>query len=770
MDTTEELKKIEELMRRSSSTGRSPTKSTAQAAEKSASETTTLEPIAIVGVAGMFPKCASVADFWLSLQNDDSLIEEMGAERFDWGNLLRGNDTDELASQCRWAGLIGRPYGFDAEFFSIPAREAELMDPRLRLLLMSIYHCLEDAGYAPEGFKKSATGLFIGAEDSEYGQSLHELGIDLGLANTPSMLANRIAYLFDFAGPSELINTMCSSGAVALHRACNALRAGEISQAVVGAANVMVRPEPFLQLAEMDQLSSEATVFSFGRKASGYLRADGVGSVLLKTLSQAKRDGDAIYALIKHSAVNFNGQGGISMAAPNIAAHVNLIKKCYREAGVDPREIDYIEAQGMGTPVSDIAEWHAFNRALVDLAKERKVGLNDGNCRISTVKPVMGHMHAASVFGALFKVILSLQKNTIYKIKNFSDVSADLDDQNQPCRLLQEDAPWLPKKTARLAGIHSYGIGGNNAHLLVEEYVAASVRSDASREQVHAIPFSARSPHQLRTLIQQYHRFLKVAENLSLSSLAYTLQVGRDAFEHRAVFLASSRDELIAQVEAYLAAQQLEAVLSSTEEWQRSDADSSNPAIRMAKRWVRGERVQWQSLHGELTSGKERHSRLHLPVYPFELTDYCIAYESSSTRYSSVRVQLDDDPSLTTLERVRRFITLFVAKALHAQPESIDPEQEFQHLGVDSIVTVKLMRAIHGELGVKLNGRDLREFGSIESLAIQIEKKMAGAAGGDHECLLNSSNGAGDEAAMLDDLEKFRRGELDLSQIKELLN
>jgi polyketide synthase PksL len=771
MDAIEELKKIEAMMRRSSATGRSSSaEGVSEAIAGSFRATGHPEPIAIVGIAGAFPRCSSVADYWRALQADESLIDEIGAERFDWERWLPGHDRSESTNQCRWAGLIPRAYGFDAEFFSISAQEAELMDPRLRLLLMSIYHCLEDAGYAPERLKKSPTGLFIGVEESEYGPILHELGIDPGLANAPSMIANRIAYHFDFAGPSEFINTMCSSGAVALHRACNSLRSGEVSQAVVGAANVMVRPEPFWHLAEMGQLSTDKTIFSFGRQASGFLRADGVGSVLLKTLSQAKRDGDAIYALIKNSAVNFNGQGGVSMAAPNIAAHVNLIKKCYLDAGVDPRDIDYIEAQGMGTPVSDIAEWHAFNRALGDLARERKVEINDANCCISTVKPVTGHMHAASVFGALFKVILSLQSNTIYGIQSLSEISADLDQSNQPCKLLQRNAVWQPKKAARLAGIHSYGIGGNNAHLLIEECIAeaASTMNDATpSDRLYVIPFSARSRRQCLTLIEQCHRLLMTGQDHSLASIAHTLQVGRDTFEHRVAFLASSSNELTARMAAYLAGESCEGVFECTAVWQQPEPDSSDVAMD-ARKWVQGGRTQWQSLNDKVNP-----PRIRLPGYPFELTDYRAAHESVDSRYSSDRVRfstIDADPALTKLEKISRFITLVVAQALHVPPQSMDPQREFQYLGVDSIITVKLMRAIHDELGVKLNGRELRELNSIGLLAMQVEKRTVDSPTIGHEISLDNSEGTDDDATVLEGLEKFRRGELDLSQIKELLN
>jgi acyl transferase domain-containing protein len=773
MDASEELRRIEALLRRPSSMSKpSTSKGAPPRAERSLDPKAAPTPVAIIGIAGVFPKCSSVADFWRALADDVSLIDELGADRFDWEKSLAYND-EEVRSRCRWAGLMARPYAFDAEFFGIPAREAELMDPRQRLLLMSVYHCLEDAGYAPESLKRTRTGLFIGVEESEYGQTLYDLGIDPGLANAPSMIANRIAYHFDFAGPSEFINTLCSSGAVALHRACNALRCGEITQAVVGAANVLVRPEPFWRLAELDQLSADRTVHSFGRNADGYLRAEGAASVLLKTLPQAEKDGDAIYAVIKNSSVNFSGQGGVSMAAPNIAAHVSLIKQCYREAGVDPREIDYIEAQGMGTPVSDIAEWRAFNRALTDLAEERNVEVGVERCSVSTLKPVMGHMHAASAFGALFKVIFSLQSDTIYKIRDLTDVSTDLSVESQPCKLLRENVHWPRRRTARLAGVHSYGLGGNNAHLLIEEYdqrAGVGAPADAPTDRMHVIPFSARSPQQCRTLVERCRQLLKTTSDVCLASLAHTLQLGRDAFEHRVAFLVCSSRELIAQMESYSNGQPSERVLESTT---ASQADGSNSTVDLARRWVRGERVQWPSLRGESSNRKASRSRLCLPGYPFALTDYRVAHEAAAATYASEGLRLsaiDDDRSLTRPERIRRFITLFVAQALNTDEGSIDQQLELQHLGIDSIIAIRLMRSIQSEWGARLSGRELRECNSIDSLAAQIEKKIAASNSNGHDRTGEAPISSGADVELLDSLEKFKRGELDLGQIKQILN
>ena len=447
------------------------------------------EPVAIIGLSGYFPRCMSVREFWGALDEDKSLLEVIPARSFDWSPIYDTTGQDHSKTRSKWGGFIPDIRGFDPEFFGVLPGEADVMDPRQRLLLMSVFHSFQDAGYDPLSLKQSNTGVFVGIEDNEFLQTLIECGIpvDQGFGHAASMVANRISYFFDFRGPSEIVNAQCAGAAVALHRAVCALRSGEISQAVVGAANLVLRPEPFVQLSRLGQLSPIPSVRSFGKDAQGYLRAEGVVSVVLKTLSQAERDGDPIHATIRNTAVNYNGQGGSSMAAPNPAAHAALIHRCYQETGIDPRRIRYIEAQGMGTIVGDIAEWNACNCALLDLARDGNVDLPAGNCLISTLKPMTGHMHSASALGALFKIIHSLQNRRIFKILNFTDINPDLNTQGQPCAPTAETQDWPEHALPRLAGLHSYGSGGNNAHLLIEEY-----REPARHEPAGKPPRSGR--------------------------------------------------------------------------------------------------------------------------------------------------------------------------------------------------------------------------------------------------------------------------------------
>ncbi|PYD40058.1 polyketide synthase [Serratia plymuthica] len=445
-----------------------------------------IEPLAITGLAGYFPQCMNITELWRHLDADDTLITSLPAQREAWYR------QDEAERETPWSvlagGFIPDIASFDAAKFGILPLEAEEMDPRQRLLLMSTQHTLEDAGLVPASLSKSQTGVFIGCESNEYAALMARHGYrpEFGLTQADSMIANRISYQFDLAGPSELINATCAGFAVALHRATLALRAGIIDRAIVGAANIMLVPDVTNRLNDAGQLTHRGQVLSFGENGDGFIRSEGVGTLLLERLADVEKAGRRVYAVVKHTRVNFNGQGGVSMASPNTDAHCELIKDCYREAAIDPRRVSYIEAQGMGLPVADIAEWTAFNRALSQLCDEQGLAFEPGYCRVSSLKPLLGHMHSASSLGALFKVIRSLQTDKIHKIPGFERPNDYCDTQDTPCVFAKETQAWPAGEHPRIAAIHSYGSGGNNAHILIEEYRGAH---PAGTE------FPAASPH-----------------------------------------------------------------------------------------------------------------------------------------------------------------------------------------------------------------------------------------------------------------------------------
>ena len=324
----------------------------------------------------------------------------------------------------------------------------------------------------------------------------------------------------------------------------------------------------------------------------------------------------------------------MSIAAPHTPAHAELIRKCYAEAGVDVRRINYIETQGMGNPVADIAEWNACNRALQMLAREQGVALEPGSCRISTLKPMMGHMHSASALGALFKIIRSLETGTIHKIAGFSGLNPDLVSEDQSCIPADRTETWPRDDQSRLAGLHAYGSGGNNAHLLIEEYERQPDNED--RKGPFLVVLSARDESRLRRIVSNLRHHLVDLPSALLPNLAYTLQIGRDAMEERIAILTADPADLMAKLT------QIEKGASSIENCWRGRIDQGGNAWRslagdpdargliktwidkgnlqkIAEIWTGGHEMDWRMLY---RSGLPR--RLHLPSYPFADTPYWI--------------------------------------------------------------------------------------------------------------------------------------------------
>ncbi|HEV2963055.1 MAG TPA: beta-ketoacyl synthase N-terminal-like domain-containing protein, partial [Candidatus Angelobacter sp.] len=704
------------------------------------------DSVAIVGMHGYLPGAMSVREFWALLDNEQSAISEVPSNRFSWKDYYDPSGSDTSKMRTRWGGFIPVIDTFDPLFFNIAPKDAFVIDPQQRLLLMSVWKTIEDAGHAASSLKKTRTGVYIGVEDYEYLQNLKDTGADLGenvLNHHPSMLANRISYFFDFDGPSEIINTMCSSAATALHRASAALRSGEIDNAIVGAAKIILRPDGFIALSRLNMISDTNSVKSFGKDANGYVRAEGVATVMLKRLADARRDRDHIYAAIMSSAINFNGAGGMSFAAPDPEAHAKVIRQCYAAANIDPRDVEYIEAQGMGGQVSDIAEWEACNKAIQELCDQHKVTYAPGFCAISTLKPTIGHMECVSAMGALFKIVHSFQAKKLYRVLNLTEINPYLETRGKPCRLLTESEEWPGKGRARLAGLHSYGSGGNNVHLLIgevmmpaENYLPGPQSHAASQNKPELFVLSAKSQEVLDQYVADLAAFLAAdAVGLRLADIAFTLQAGRDHQPCRMAVIASSGEELLLKLRSFLASPrhigQEGGIFQGTADGAQAERAKSSrgPAAafrsalgdidyqQVASLWVSGASIDWGKLH----QGRE-FSRVSLPTYPFARETYWISGDSKSWS-SQPQVAKNGlfafhpDPAQTVEENVRRLLTDFLTKQLRIPPTRLDTNTCLLDYGVDSVAALKLAYAIEDAFHIKLSHRDLWEHFSQESLS-----------------------------------------------------
>ena len=437
---------------------------------------------AIIGVAGMMPQSNSLEDYWSHLIAGDELITEIPKDRWLWSDYFGDPGGDGNKTQVKWGSFLNDIAGFESLFFGISPREAELMDPRQRLFLETVWNTIENAGYAPEELAGSATGLYVGIGNNDYDALLRQANADLtaycstGLM-VNSVLANRVSHWLDLHGPSEIIDMACSGSTVALHRAVRALKLGECDLAIAGGVNILLDPRGFIMLDKAGILSADGKVRLFDENATGYVRGEGVGAVLLKPYQRALADHDHIYGLIRGGAVNHNGRN-YSLTAPNPSAQASVVRQAYLDACVDPATVSYIEAQGTGSALGDPVEVSAFKKAFAELNTHWYHNAEPASCTIGYLKPNIGHLECASGIAGLIKILLAMRAEKLPQVKNVCWQTAGACLRNSPFALAAANQDWPPPcdqkshRSPRRAGLHSFGFGGVNAHIVVEEHMA----------------------------------------------------------------------------------------------------------------------------------------------------------------------------------------------------------------------------------------------------------------------------------------------------------
>ena len=508
------------------------------------------EPIAIVGAACRFPGEADGLDGFLHLLSEGrdavSLIPEA---RWDLGAYYDADPDAPGKMYSRHAALLADPYRFDAEFFGIAPREAQRMDPQQRLLLETAWSALEDAAILPSSLAGSSSGVFVGAcaNDHTVTEFQDPTSIEAysssGAAH--SIIANRFSYLLDLRGPSLTVDTACSSSLVAVHLACQSLRSGEVDLAIAAGVNVVLEPEGNIALSKARMMAADGRCKTFDARADGYVRGEGCGVVVLKRLADALRDRDIIHAVIRGSAVNQDGRSN-GLTAPNLLAQVALIRGALGNAGLDADQVAYIEAHGTGTVLGDPIE--------VDALRE-VYGRGSLPCALGSVKTNFGHLEGAAGIAGLLKAVLSVEHARIFPHLHFQRLNPSL--ALDGCRFFVplEAAQW-PAGSRRCAAVSSFGFGGTNAHVIVEQAPAVEAAAPASADRsASLLLLSARNPRTLSALAQRYAKYLAEHPESSLADVCFTSNTTRTAFPTRLAIVASSEREARAALERASAAQ-----------------------------------------------------------------------------------------------------------------------------------------------------------------------------------------------------------------------
>ncbi|TCS93645.1 non-ribosomal peptide synthetase [Hazenella coriacea] len=618
------------------------------------------EPIAIVGMSGVFPMAKNMDEYWKNLVEGKDCITEIPKDRWDWQEYYGDPVKEANKTHVKWGGFIDGIGDFDPLFFGISPREAEQMDPQQRLLMTYVWKAIEDAGYSAQSLSGTQTGVFIGTGNTGYSSLLSKANVAIegsAAANmSPSAGPNRVSYLLNINGPSEPIDTACSSSLVAIHHAISAIEDGNCEMAIAGGVNTIILPEVYITFDKAGALSKEGRCKAFSDQADGFAHGEGAGILFLKKLKAAERDGDHIYGIIRGTVVNHGGRAN-SLTTPNPKAQAELLQTAYTKAGIDPRTVTYIEAHGTGTKLGDPVEINGLKSAFKELY--RKTGdpqVTSSHCGLGSVKTNIGHLSLAAGVAGVIKVLLQLKHQTLVKSLHCDTINPYIQLKDSPFYLVQETKEWKALKDAqgnelpRRAGVSSFGIGGVNAHVVIEEYVPkeVDVTSPASTPTHPAmIVLSAKNGERLQEQAQQLLEAISAQSYLDqdLTDLAYTLQVGRDAMEERLGIIVGSIKDLKEKLKSFVEGQEniedlyrgkvekgsLQAFMADEEMQEVIEKwIQRRKYTKLLDLWVKGLNVDWVKLYGD-----HKPNRISLPTYPFANERYWIVEAESDT--SSIR-------------------------------------------------------------------------------------------------------------------------------------
>ncbi len=506
------------------------------------------EPIAIIGMACRFPGGANTPeDFWGLLKQGEVVISEVPIQRWDIDAYFDADPTASGKMYTRYGSFVIDMDQFDASFFGISPREAKRMDPQQRLLLEVAWEALEQSGHAAETLAGSQAGVFIGMMNTqEYTQLQvkHDTSYAddpyFGIGASASITAGRLSYLLDLHGPTMTIDTACSSSLVATHLACQSLHMHECNVALVGGTNAILLPESMVNACKMGMLAPDGVCKTFDAAADGFVLGEGCGVVVLKRLSEALADQDTIFAIIRGSAVNQDGRSN-GITAPNKQAQAAVIRQALANAGVAPERVSYVEAHGSGTSLGDPIEIEALMQVLGEDRSEEQPLL------VGAVKTNIGHLAGAAGIAGLIKTVLALRHQQIPPHVNVKERNPHIAWKKLPVELPARLTPWPAEKQPHIAGVSSFGWSGTNAHVILEEAIPVEQSGQSRADQI--VLLSAKTETALDQATKNLVQYLKQHRTESLADIAYTSQVGRNAFAQRKVLVCREREEAIRALE-----------------------------------------------------------------------------------------------------------------------------------------------------------------------------------------------------------------------------
>ena len=635
------------------------------------------DDIAIIGMDCRFAGAQDVNELWSNLAQGKDCVTEIPADRWDWKKYYSADRTQQGKHFGKWGGFISGVDEFDPFFFNISPKEAETLDPQERLFVSSAWKALEDAGLtradlqnlrsAKQPFDLPAqVGVYAGVMFNEYqlfGLEKTLRGSPIGFASTSASVANRVSYVLNVHGPSLTVDSMCSSSLSAVHMACEDLKSARCDMAIAGGVNTILHPNKYYMLSAGNFLSSAGQCASFGEGGDGYVPGEGVGVLILKRLQDAIENRDPIYAVIKGSAINHAGNtSGFTVPSPQ--AQSLVVERALRQANINPEQVSYLEAHGTGTQLGDPIEISGLEKAFrntAEIAKSRQAtnGERDNNCRIGSIKSNIGHCEGAAGVAGIIKVIMQLKHKKIAPSLHSKSLNVNIDFDKSPFTVNQSLSDWPAPQSAgdadkpggRCAGISSFGAGGSNAHIILQEYVRES-EPVLSESQVPAlIVLSAKNKERLRVYAELLKDFSDQQETLGnkgdLLNLAYTLQIGREAMGTRLALIVQSFSELSEKLAAFIAKGELKnqvhfaechqhrvtiAVLKDNQDLMQTVSSwlTIGKYGELLDLWVKGLDINWAPLYRQYHGLDVR--RISAPTYPFAREKYWVEIDGVALR------------------------------------------------------------------------------------------------------------------------------------------
>lgn len=714
-----------------------------------------MKDIAVIGMAGRYPKSENIDEFWKNLCAGVDCVTEIPYTRWD-NNYFEGITSPSGKPMSKWGGFISDVECFDAGFFGISPEEAALMDPQERHFLEVCWEGIENAGYTPDNivistgeYKRRMVGVFVGVMHQDYAMLQSEESCNsknIPLSFNASVIANRVSYFCNFHGPSIAIDTVCTSSLTAIHLALESIYRGESQVAIAGGVNLSVHPSKYQSYGMLDMHSSDGHCRSFGAGGDGYVSSEGVGAVILKPLEQALIDKDAIYAVIKSSAVNHVGKSS-GMQVPSPVAQASVIKDCLDKIGIDPETIGYMEAHGTGTTLGDSIEADAMTKAY------RKYTQSNGFCALGSVKSNIGHAESAAGISGVTSAILQLQNKKLLYPLHSKEINPYLNLEASPFYLTDQVMDWtvdrIRKGNVRRAAVHSVGATGTNAHIILEE-APDYVESIADETPRVLIPVSAQSREALTEYIRKLVGYIDANKNIPLSRFAFTLQTGRLACKERFITLATSLNEISARFHEFLNGQQhipnswyesidemsdSRVLFDSEEELQQMISLSMDKGNldKVAELWSKGYPIDWKALYSELPGrshlptypfAKERHwitgastEKQHEPQKPQNAAEYNFNEEVTLVRSADIEEKVHDPITLSRSEKALLFCRNLVSNVTKKSVGAVNKDDGFFAMGLSSAAIVSMTSEIADKIDPAILPSRLFEYSTVSQLS-----------------------------------------------------